>query len=548
MKQLANLKRLFLDLKNFKKNKKMLEKLQAKHTSIQATLDAEIQEKNREIKKKNEISEKNNILIKQNNDLASEIKFASNKISRTKRILGFNAASALSEALEELNSDGRNTRFDDEVSAVRKSGKNQIESLRKLSHSGPRSAAPLIMRNITNKEKKGYLLLNDTRTQNNIGCRSTTNSLIRAFEDNGLRFSSSVTLSEISWIAAALDRVCKQVRWISTNLDEFVKIFSEDEVFAPYRSLIDNSFGIIVNGEGSFYDKQKKGLALLVICHYCTSVAGKKVVIINHSISLTDETMKSWTIQTANRVSFFAVRDPISYRSQSAELGTLQQYFLGSDCAFLAKSQRKDKKSDKDSDLPTLSYGSDSFLSTKIQQKYCVISGTSSIFRPDRQIFENENKFHELCTKLSNLGIQPVLWEADAADDKLLRPIAAEHGYPYVSACVTEDTVLDLLANATCIISGRWHASILAASVGTPPILGDANFFKTKALAEMLQLGWNMFDFRLFDTDLLIETVRTIDSDRMTIGSKIAVLAEQQANLAAEMVAKACKVFDDHEN
>src|SRR5690606_13622061 len=129
-------------------------------------------------------------------------------------------------------------------------------------------------------------------------------------------------------------------------------------------------------------------------------------------------------------------------------------------------------------------------------QPYVVISGSSSLYRRDRSPTDIRTAFVALCSQLQGAGVNPVLWEADQRDRILLRPAALQLQLPYVSAAIPLHLAQALLAGAVCLVSGRWHASILAARWGCPSVLGDANFFKTSALHEMLGLGTPMFDFR----------------------------------------------------
>ena len=378
----------------------------------------------------------------------------------------------------------------------------------------------------------GALLPNDTRTQNNIGCRSTTVSLLQALEAAGVRCDRTVTLAELQLLAPTLWHVAGEPP-MPDNLDLMVATFRDHPAFSLYRRAIGAVSSIIVNGEGSFYDAQEKGLVLIVMACYAAREAGKPVAILNHSAELSHPLMAAWSAATYPLMRAVTFREPVSARRLPGGMSGAANISSGADAAFLAAF-------DEEEELGNLAISGDALFAREIAAPYVVLTGTSSIYRIDRAPYTAEAAFADLCRALKDLdGYTPVLWEGDAGDARLLRPTALRLGLPYVSAGISTPAALRLLRGATAIVSGRWHASILAACAGTPPVLGDANFFKTEALHEMLGLEWPMFDYRTLDSESVRRSVREIASGGNALRARIEAQAARHAGIARAEIGRA---------
>ncbi|MEI2419036.1 tetratricopeptide repeat protein [Arthrospira platensis SPKY2] len=370
-------------------------------------------------------------------------------------------------------------------------------------------------RYISQKTKDGVCLINDTRTQNNIGCRTTTNCLIEMLNTQKIHVANTLALAELSPMASLLWKVANSTP-SPNNLDLMVDVFSEHKIFRFHREILKNQLAIIVNGEGSFYDEQNKGLILHVIAIYAKKVLGIPVAIINHSASLTHLLMTEWTRQAYALADFISLREEISF-TKMPDIFPKQRIEISADAAFqLVRWNNKQKNVLQREELH---YWPDELHALEFTRPYVVVSGTSAIMRPDREDFTTEHAqhFNEVCKTIKKSGFDVVLLASDKHDYRLLRQCALEINAPLVSASISISSVLMLLKDATAFISGRWHTSIIAACVGTPPVLGDANFFKTTALHNSLDLPWQMFEFRKlnFYQDSIIDAIRLANNPRI---------------------------------
>ena len=112
--------------------------------------------------------------------------------------------------------------------------------------------------------KSNALIINDTRTQNNIGCRATTTALLQQLSANGITVSTTITLLELNQLWNTLSSLL-DVPPSTNNFEIYVSLFDSHPYFSYYRDLISSSGRIFINGEGSIYGRQGKGLLLFIL-------------------------------------------------------------------------------------------------------------------------------------------------------------------------------------------------------------------------------------------------------------------------------------------
>jgi polysaccharide pyruvyl transferase WcaK-like protein len=383
-------------------------------------------------------------------------------------------------------------------------------------------------------EQARALLVNDTRTQVNIGCYTTTNELLRGFADAGFAIDHTITLIELALLADLLfaNGPLEQGSDFNIILHRFV---SRPE-FHAYRKLIAQHETMVVNGEGSFYDQQRKGLILCILMVFAKQYCSSRVYCINHSADLHDKLMRRWTYRAYQHCDYIAVREHISFARFPEEFGCFNIRVVP-DAAYGVVGRNENAQSD-------WFHGLDQLFSKSITQPYVVVSGTSAIFRGDREGFFTHHvlAFNNLLRAIHSMGFQLVLLASDNTDYKLLRQAAIELNLPLVSPTANIDSVLSLFHGATAFISGRWHTSIIAACAGCPSILGDANFFKTSALHDFYRYPWPMFDYRNLDNDKAKILVAIQNSRSENLRRQVSDWAKESALQVTEMFKV---IFDD---
>ncbi|NKE48659.1 polysaccharide pyruvyl transferase family protein [Roseomonas frigidaquae] len=377
------------------------------------------------------------------------------------------------------------------------------------------------------------VLVNDTRTQNNIGCRVTTEGVLALMEAYGFPSGHSITLSEL----VDLSKAALQERHNEGSLD-VEGVLEAVQATAQYGSLaalLKKASLVVVNGEGSFYDRQLKGLATLAVAILARETLGKPVAIVNQSVVLDDPLMAAMAMRAYDSADVVAFREPMSLDRLGQH--NVRRPILAADTAFLhAFATPAERVEAVPAGLfPNL------YLAGRFPVGTVLLGGSSALFRADRPPFTGYAFYRDLAQALLQRGHPVGLYAADAADERMLSALAVELDLPMASAATPPQEVLALMNAASCYISGRWHASILAACVGTPPILGSANFFKTQALHEMLELPWKMFDYHDLEHDAqsILQTVDAIFTAGDELRSQIRQKATHWAH-TAHLWAEAC--------
>jgi hypothetical protein len=364
------------------------------------------------------------------------------------------------------------------------------------------------------------LLVNDTRSQNNIGCRTTTNALIDGLAARGHPAWHSVVLQELITIRrnCGLDA--------APSPEQAVETFLTAPALDPYRTLIARSRLVLVNAEGSFYDRQVKGLAACVLAIAARRL-GAKVAIVNHSAALTDPVMRAYVVAAYEAADFVSLREA---RSAAFLSGAGDRVEVSADAAFTHVATPI-RPLDLPARLPRTF--PDDTLDIAIGPRPVLIGGSSVLLRPDRDPVD-VRAIGRLCDRIVASGRSICLYSADEADNRVLRPIALRMGVPLLPASWGIEQIGPVLAGASALISGRWHASILAACFGTPSILGDANFFKTAAFHDVLGLDLPMFDYATLDADAdgIIAALDRIEAGGADLREAVRAKAVEQAALA----------------
>ena len=142
----------------------------------------------------------------------------------------------------------------------------------------------------------------------------------------------------------------------------------------------------------------------------------------------------------------------------------------------------------------------------------CVlITGSSSLLRLDRCKSNPWDAISSLIERLQLQGFSVCLYAADLNDSPLFRHAAIKHGACFMSASTPTNVVLSVMKKCCAMISGRWHASILASTVGLPSILGVANFYKTSYLNQLFfQDSFPLFDYACLTPDLCDSLVNRV--------------------------------------
>lgn len=360
-------------------------------------------------------------------------------------------------------------------------------------------------------------LYQDTRSQINLGCKATTSSLIDMITSNGGKIIHYSDLSEFEGL-----RIFKKIHFLKkfllygSNIRYFLrKFFFFLQEFKKDRLGLNTSFKdfdklselilqgkiyqkeykalkeadvLIVNGEGSIYANQAKGIYCFFWCYFVSVYLKKPTALVNHHSDLKTKTMSELAKNVYPLITNVVFRD--KYSMKKAQIfNTMNNFNFAGDAALTYEDQFEKKY---------LNY-SDFSNQIKIYEDYICIGGSSSIMRPDQKNYFLEENFRLLIKKLKSLNLKIVLVSADNTDDFLLKKISKEMKLEFYPSKTNLNKYIKILENARCLISGRWHSAILASRGGTPTVAMSSNSKKMKGFNLLFDLDSDEFDIMNLD-------------------------------------------------
>jgi hypothetical protein len=366
-------------------------------------------------------------------------------------------------------------------------------------------------------------LVNDSRGQNNWGCRATTTALIDLIERSD-RVIGSISHAphtdfagrgELKLLARSIVRSApfahRAARTASSRLNAwrgpkagFITSFDDfqsaadavdqGKLWANEGKLLRTADVTIVNGEGAIYGRQLKGFITLFWAWYAKTRHNKRAAIVNHTADLSDPNLRRAAENVYPLLDDVSFREPVSlrecgYAAPQAQSGVVP------DAAFCHQALSMDairewaKRPGFFSIWPFDAEGFD------ITQPYLAVTGSSALNRPETTGGKSASAgFADLCLALGRLGLPVILVAPDPTDAELLGPVARALKLPFIAPSTPLPIAHQVLAHASCLIGGRWHPGILAATGGTPLVNLTANTKKTTALLEQLDLETTTFD------------------------------------------------------
>lgn len=413
-------------------------------------------------------------------------------------------------------------------------------------------------------------LFNDSRSQNNWGCRATTNALLGMLNRHehevvglfALERLTSLKQSPLNVITKHLLRstplLYKSVRSTAWAVKKRLGASSEFVTdIAGFEKLADlilhgkiwqkdlprmlESDVFLVNGEGSIYGKEVKGYLTLFACWFAKTRLNKICALVNHTADYTDDRMRALGKTVLPLLDDVTFREPISYRKYAVFAPQVSEGFVP-DAAFIHKPLTRAelcRLTVMDGSLDFWPYSSKNFQPT---EPYVCILGSSALGRPEHGNRFPLGDFSKLISEVKRTISQVVLVASDTTDEAPFCTLAKEHNLAFFPAMVPTIIGSSILANAECLIGGRWHPSILGARGGTPSIMMTANTTKTTALLEMLGLETETFDASNPAKQLvrIVDRLRNYLQAGQTLRKSIEEKAIEFASLANENI-RVCK-------
>jgi hypothetical protein len=355
------------------------------------------------------------------------------------------------------------------------------------------------------------LLVNDTRTSENWGCRATTTALARSLEVAGHQIQGVVSLAVLDppvhpladgWLlanrsrargktaAALFARASSRVERLdlTPRTPDQVRQFADETLagkgrFAASLPALERSDAVVINGEGSLYDDHPKGLLLFPWIELALR-QGCSVHLVNHTLQLAGPAMRALAAEYGPKLTTIMCRE----QSSVAEWAS-----VGVTATFAADAAFAYAPADRDALVAVHRPGyydvwPDRTLDFTPERPYVCLGGSSVFQRADRGDVDPREDYRWLSEHLGKVVDQVVLIAACEKDAALFRPIAEDLGLPLIGARTPTQQAVDILANADALVSGRWHPTILASTGGTPFVMIEGNTNKCQDIYDLFDV------------------------------------------------------------
>jgi|GEM_PF-544028 len=303
----------------------------------------------------------------------------------------------------------------------------------------------------------------------------------------------------------------------------------------PYeRALLEWADIVIVNSEGNVvngidrFGRYKEGPRYVLFLEYLAKRFGKKVAVINHTVDPDSDDGIEMVQQVYPMLDYVAVREPLSI-SKLKELGVEKAVDYIPDALFSYVPQPNWEpslalKSVIDFSKPYICLGDS--------------SGISSLASTVK--WDLYDVFGDLVAALRAICHQVVIVDGFAGNLRVLNALVKEKQIPRVNLhnCSYEE-LIQVLGQAKCFISGRWHASIMALLSGTPFILWGSDSHKTKSLSVIYD-----YPFRFYNVHTLPLHIKEMSADVKTAIEQESTLRARNMEVTLQLRERALQNVD----
>ena len=349
-----------------------------------------------------------------------------------------------------------------------------------------------------NNVKRIFFIGDNTDTVN-YGCRATS----KALEDilsNDACISDRMKRQEILDMFAAIQIVSDFGVYMAA-----VKKYNSSEMDCLVER-IKRVDAVVMNGEGSFILKSppRKDLHKYALIMLACIEAERPFYVVNAMFSayaneVMNDNLMDDILQILEHASFFSTRDQQSLELIKTNNSNIKAGFVP-DALFSWHSVLTENgealrqiTANPQFSMP-FAYSPEFYQRLDFSEGYVLLSGNSYAAAFQNQA---EEAFYELAIELNRrtkkLGLRLYLIEC-CSGDAFLRAVSRKAGLPLIPSTTNIYMAMWILANAQCLVSGRYHPSILASLGGTPCVFMKANSHKTESLQAVLNIDPNERD------------------------------------------------------
>ena len=408
-------------------------------------------------------------------------------------------------------------------------------------------------------------LINDSSVNPNWGCRATSQALKELIGKSDGEIVATVDLNRLlsfsladrtSWhhwaqrldpyvprrpvVREVLSRTFEKFKHrlpdvVPETVGDFPNVAAavvRGEVLSYANEMFSRSDAVIVNGEGGIYGFKREARLMYFLAYVAKVHFGLEVAIVNHTAELSDPRLRDMAAMVYPLLDDVVFREPVSARSceelvpDGAAVDATFSLVPAEGEPWSALARRPGNLSvwpdnaDFDAGEPFVAVGGSALLAASLDA-------------------EARISVRALLEGLRERMGQVVLTASDVPDESSFRPLAAELGLPLVGLHTPVQQAVDLLANATAYVGGRWHPSIFAVLGGTPFVPLATNTHKLVGLADLFDLPspgyW--FPLRRDQVDEIISLASEHANQGERLRERLRRRAEQLRPLARRNVA-----------
>jgi polysaccharide pyruvyl transferase WcaK-like protein len=271
-----------------------------------------------------------------------------------------------------------------------------------------------------------------------------------------------------------------------SDFDKAAESVIKNRIFQDIKSHISSADLVLINGEGLMYRNNRYSRMALFIAYLSKVYFDTTCAIVNHTIDFQDDSFKKMVKKIYPLLDNIVFREPVSKEMFDSEFnGKKISTAVAADAAFRHSPTDHTDELRRKVQCHEINVHPYATMSFDPAQSYICLSG-NSVYKKEEEL--ELKGYKQLCKKLINAGKQLLLIVSAPYDEKLLRPLSKQFDLPIVGLNTTTSAAIDILANASVYVGGRYHPAIFAALGGTPIVPITPNTHKIRGLLRHLEI------------------------------------------------------------
>ncbi len=269
-----------------------------------------------------------------------------------------------------------------------------------------------------------------------------------------------------------------------SEFEEKAQQVMQGKILSHVKEALESCDLVIINGEGGILENQRESRMMFFLAYLAKKYFNKPVALVNHTASLEQAVLKEIAQHVYPLIDDSVFRDLLSFKTH-ANLGNSS---LAADVTFtLEPAGREDwlKLASRPFYFDIAGHSCNYF---DVSKPFICLGGSSVFSARHKQNSSPKQALEQLALALTKVA--PVVLVASAkADEEILLSISKKLSLAFVSSQSPFMLGLDLLANSSLYVGGRWHGAIFALLGGTPTVTFAAETFKLDALMQSFELA-----------------------------------------------------------